>query len=309
MRTCSTVVLIAALSLLLPAPSVFSADEPQTKEQTAEQAKQARIDEYLKKKEARKAKKEAGKAEPVQTDQEPKPEKEKKAKVEKAEKDKDKDGAGWFSRRKSRRSESGSQTSSSRRAKRSARGTPAAQATGGRDSEQILDRLRNSSIMNDETGRAHMATMDRGATPIEMAAFGSYLAHEGFLPASVTMYKSATRAEPDNPILWLNLGTAQMRYNQVAEAGQSFQKAIRLDPNNAEAHYNLGAVYARSDYDKAIKEFATALTLDPGLGDPEINPQAANNDLLVPVKMMLYQSQEGSVALPLVPVEGDRAAR
>ena len=163
--------------------------------------------------------------------------------------------------------------------------------------------------MNDDTGRAHMAIMDQGATPNEMASFGSYLAERGYLPASVAMYKAATQGDPQNPTLWLNLGTTQMRFNQVSDAGQSFQKAIRLNPNDAKAHYNLGAVYARSDYDKAILEFATALTLDPGLGDPTINPQAANNDLLVPVKMMLYQSQEGSVTLPLVPVEGERAAR
>ena len=305
MRTCSTLVLLAALSLL-PAPSAFSAEDPQTEEQSAEEAKQARIDDYLKKKEARQAEKDAkkgdGKTDPAEAGA-PREKKEKKAKAEK-----DKDGAGWFSRRKVRRSEGSSPTSSPRRSRRSARGTPAAQATAGRDGGQILDRLRNSAIMNDEAGRAHMAVMDQGATPREMAAFGSYLAENGYLPASVTMYKTATHGEPDNPNLWLNLGTAQMRYNQVAEAGQSFQKAIRLDPNNAKAHYNLGAVYARSDYDKAIKEFATALTLDPGLGDPAINPQAANNDLLVPVKMMLYQSQEGSVTLPLVPVEGDRAS-
>lgn len=303
MRTCSTLVLLAALSLL-PASSALSDDDPQTAEQTAEEAKQARIDDYIKKKEARQAERDAGKTAPAKEKKEKKQKKEQAAGAEQ-----EKDGSGWFSRRKARRTEGTAKASGTRRSKRSARGTPGAQATGGgRDAGEILDRLRNSSIMNDETGRAHMAIMDQGATPIETAAFGSYLAQEGYLPASVTMYKSATRAAPDNPTLWLNLGTAQMRYNQVAEAGQSFQKAIRLDPNNAKAHYNLGAVYARSDYDRAIKEFATALTLDPTLGDPKINPQAANNDLLVPVKMMLYQSQEGSVALPLVPVEGERAA-
>ena len=306
MRTCSTLVLLAALSLF-PAQSALSADDPQTAEQSAEEAKQARIDEYLKKKEAKQASKKAGKAEEGQPDQ-ARPEKTKKEKTVKAEKEKD--GGGWFSRRKSRRSEGSTQTSDSRRARRSAQGTPGSKATGGsRDSGQVLDRLRNSAIMNDADGRAHMEIMDRGATPVEMAAFGTYLANEGYLPASVALYKSATRADPNNPNLWLNLGTTQMRFNQVTEAGQSFQKAIRLDPNNAKAHYNLGAVYARSDYDKAIKEFTTALTLDPSLGDPTINPQAANNDLLVPVKMMLYQSQEGSVTLPLVPVEGERAAR
>ena len=274
MKICSTLVLLAAL-FLLPVPATLSADEPEAAEQSAESERQARIDAYLQKKEAKKAEKEAKK-----------------------------DGSGWFSRRKARRAETGDQTASGRRAKRSAQGTPGSRASG-RNLEPVLDRLRNSAIMNTETGRAHIATMDQEGSPIQMAAFGSYLAEKGYLPASIALYKEATRTEPENPILWLNLGTTQMRFGQVGDAGQSFQKAIRLDPNNATAHYNLGAVYARSDYDKAIREFAIALTLNPDLGDPTINPQAANNDLLVPVKMMLYQSREGSIALPLVPVEGE----
>ncbi len=296
MRTCSTLVLLAALSLLPTFPAQASED-PETREQSSDEAKQARIDEYLKKKEAKRAEKEARKA-AGKPDEEGEPQ---------AGTEEGKDGNGWFSRRKARRAEGSPKAASSRRSRRSASGTPAGQGSG-RDSGQVLDRLRASSIMNDETGRAHMAVMDQGATAAEMASFGTYLAGKGYLPASVSMYKAATRAEPRNSNLWLNLGIAQMRFNLVSEAGQSFQKAIRLEPTNAKAHYNLGAVYARSDYDKAIREFATALTLDPGLGDPIINPQAANNDLLVPVKMMLYQSQEGSVTLPLVPVEGERAA-
>ena len=163
--------------------------------------------------------------------------------------------------------------------------------------------------MNTATGQAHIAAMDSGGTAVQMAAFGSYLAEQGYLPASVALYSEATRIAPDNPTLWLNLGATQMRLGHISDASQSFQKAIRLDPNNATAHYNLGAVYARTDYDKAIKEFTTALMLDPDLGDPSINPQAANNDLLVPVKLMLYQAREGSVALPLVPVEGEQDNR
>lgn len=306
MKTFSTLALIAALSLV-PATAARAADDPETQEQTAQEAKQARIDDYLKRKEAKKADRKSKKGGEPAAETAPAEPVEKKAKVKVKD---EKDGSGWFSRRKSRRTEGATRTASSRRARRSGGGTPGGKATvGSRDVGQVLDRLRNSALMDDEAAREHMAIMDRGATPVEMASFGSYLAGQGYLPASVALYRSATRADPDNPALWLNLGTAQMRTSQVAEAGHSFQKAIRLDPNNAKAHYNLGAVYARSDYDKAIKEFATALTLDPGLGDPRINPQAANNDLLVPVKMMLYQSQEGSVALPLVPVEGERAAR
>ena len=50
--------------------------------------------------------------------------------------------------------------------------------------------------------------------------------------------------------------------------------------------------------------FKIALTLDPTLGDPAYNPQAANNERLLAVKMLLYREQVGTLGLPLSDVEG-----
>ena len=44
-----------------------------------------------------------------------------------------------------------------------------------------------------------------------------------------------------------------------------------------------------------------ALTIDPTLGDPAINPQAANNEKLMAVRMLLYKEQ-GTLGVPLVTV-------
>ena len=62
-------------------------------------------------------------------------------------------------------------------------------------------------------------------------------------------------------------------------------------------------------YDDAIEEFKIALLLDPDLADPEKNPQVVHNELLLPVQLEIYQSNQGSSDLPLVPVrerDGDR---
>ena len=55
-------------------------------------------------------------------------------------------------------------------------------------------------------------------------------------------------------------------------------------------------------YDDAIEEYKIALTIDPTLGDPAINPQAANNEKLMAVRMLLYKEQSGNLGLPLVTV-------
>jgi len=159
--------------------------------------------------------------------------------------------------------------------------------------------------MDDEEGRAYLANAENDPSAFHLATLASHLAVNGFLEASVSLYQAAAKADSENPDMWLNLGTVQVRAGRPDHAGQSFQKVLKLDPTNARAHYNIGAVYAESDYDRAIQEFTAALTLDPSLGDPKVNPQAANNDLLVPVKLMLYQAKEGSVALPLVPLKED----
>ena len=45
-----------------------------------------------------------------------------------------------------------------------------------------------------------------------------------------------------------------------------------------------------------------ALTLDPTLGDPSVNPAAANNDRLMTVRMLIYREAAGSAGLPLAEV-------
>jgi len=59
------------------------------------------------------------------------------------------------------------------------------------------------------------------------------------------------------------------RQLKFSEAQIHLERAVRLDPNHAEARNNLGAVYsAQGRLNEALEQFETALRLDPG--DPEI---------------------------------------
>jgi superkiller protein 3 len=64
-------------------------------------------------------------------------------------------------------------------------------------------------------------------------------------------------------------GLALARAAKPAEALAAFQQAVQLDPNNAEAHLNLGkSQFTLGHVNEAIAELQEALRLDPA------NPQA-----------------------------------
>lgn len=62
----------------------------------------------------------------------------------------------------------------------------------------------------------------------------------------------------------LNLGRKLMGKGLMDMAGDEFEKAVQLDPSNAEAHAELGGFHTRrKEYDKALAELEKAVELDP----------------------------------------------
>jgi tetratricopeptide (TPR) repeat protein len=75
--------------------------------------------------------------------------------------------------------------------------------------------------------------------------------------------------EPENPLLWLNLGIAQQRTGEYTEAIESFHRAVLIEDDLAEAWFSMGLIYYET------KEFEMAeecylFALDRNLHDPKI---------------------------------------
>jgi tetratricopeptide (TPR) repeat protein len=49
--------------------------------------------------------------------------------------------------------------------------------------------------------------------------------------------------DPENPLLWMNLGIAQQRTGDYEEALTSFQRAVYINDNLAEAWVSMGLIY------------------------------------------------------------------
>jgi len=81
---------------------------------------------------------------------------------------------------------------------------------------------------------------------------------------AVRGYRAALEREPRRADLYVNLGAAFEKRNNLLEAEKSYMQALRLEPGNADAHYNLGVIYwKRGDWPRVVKEMEETLISRP----------------------------------------------
>jgi tetratricopeptide (TPR) repeat protein len=88
-----------------------------------------------------------------------------------------------------------------------------------------------------------------------------------------TLWTSVTAVNPDDALAHLNLGNALLEIpGRMPEAISEYQSALRIYPNYADAHNNLGAILLQSgDITEAVAEYRAAVRLDPDYPDANSN--------------------------------------
>jgi tetratricopeptide (TPR) repeat protein len=78
-------------------------------------------------------------------------------------------------------------------------------------------------------------------------------------------YRSATEAAPDDAVPWVNLGALlYFHYKRTYDAKTALVKALELDPENADAHFNLGVLFADASlFSEARVEWEKVLEMAP----------------------------------------------
>jgi Tfp pilus assembly protein PilF len=82
--------------------------------------------------------------------------------------------------------------------------------------------------------------------------------------AAIAHYQEAVRLAPDAAEFHVNLGLLLVERNRVPEAAAAFQRAVDLRPADAESHNNLGAMLARQGrFADAVAQYRRALDVSP----------------------------------------------
>src|SRR5439155_589768 len=83
----------------------------------------------------------------------------------------------------------------------------------------------------------------------------------------------ALRLDPNYAMAHCNLGAALRATGDVAGAITAYRKALRLDPKLAPSHFNLGlALYDSEDVAGAVAAYRDALHLDPKHAPSALTP-------------------------------------
>jgi len=81
---------------------------------------------------------------------------------------------------------------------------------------------------------------------------------------TVKQYQKIIETNPGDAEAYYNIGAVYYNEKKYDDAKLQFNKAIGIYPDFAEAYYSLGVVhYAEANYDKAIEAFTKAIQIDP----------------------------------------------
>jgi|GEM_PF-2642344 len=96
-----------------------------------------------------------------------------------------------------------------------------------------------------------------------VAQVGQRNLEQGRTEDAARVYDQALQTAPD-ALLHVRLGSIYGRTNRLELAQEQFEKALTIDPTNADAHANLASVYGRrGDIEAAVRELETALVYEP----------------------------------------------
>jgi tetratricopeptide (TPR) repeat protein len=94
---------------------------------------------------------------------------------------------------------------------------------------------------------------------------------------AVQILTKAVEDHPDNPMLWMNLGAAELGRLETAGPRQqeraiaAYERALAVDAETPNAHYHLGLIYKeRGELSRAAAFFQRALEVNPADRDARL---------------------------------------
>jgi len=91
-------------------------------------------------------------------------------------------------------------------------------------------------------------------------------------PEAIEQFEASLKLEADNVANLGNIAVALTMLGQLDRAAAYLERSLRIRPNHAFTHFNLGSVYERQErFAEALKQYEAALELDPDLTQAGVN--------------------------------------
>jgi Flp pilus assembly protein TadD len=153
------------------------------------------------------------------------------------------------------------------------------------------------------SGKAQILSFDAGLSSFEQALLRD---ENGDTQSAAALYETAIAEKDCVADAYCNLGILETKKGNTVRAFDCFTTSLRHDPRHSEAHYNLGNLYFEvNDFRLAQLHYQMTTQVEPEFANAYFNlalVQAINNDLTASAKSLaMYQS--------LVPDEESRVAR
>ena len=101
---------------------------------------------------------------------------------------------------------------------------------------------------------------------------GYYYGEAGMYREEIEACKQAIRIKPDDAEAHYNFGVAYGNLGMYREALEAYKQAIRIKPDYAKAHYNLGLAYANLDmYREEIEAYKQTIRIKPDYAEAHYN--------------------------------------
>ncbi|MGZ5037774.1 MAG: tetratricopeptide repeat protein [Usitatibacter sp.] len=132
---------------------------------------------------------------------------------------------------------------------------------------RVLGRLAGASAPGPREAAPEPST-----TSQQWRSQGNAALAQADLAGAAECYRNATRADPHDPLAWLNLGVAQLENAEPEHAEESLGRALSLagagDDFVHDAHFMRGrARQQRGDHVRAFSDYEAAVAAKPGFAD------------------------------------------
>jgi tetratricopeptide (TPR) repeat protein len=139
---------------------------------------------------------------------------------------------------------------------------------GSKTQRDTMVKLGQYSNPRDESSKSKRATIVKN--------IGQILAGQGKVDEAIIAVKEAREANPEDLNLLLTEADLYIKLKRMDKFGELMEEAVKLDPDNPILFYNLGVVNANQNkINEAMVYYKKAIELKPDYADAHINLAAA----------------------------------